>query len=51
MKGNDTAIITTIIMHVIKTNNKELQLHKQLIGTNGRLLAESIDQQLHLVGK
>jgi len=41
-------IIITIIMQVIKTNNKELQLHKQLIGTNGWPLA---GQQHHLVGK
>jgi len=32
-------------------NNKELQLQKQLIGTNDRPLAESIGQPHHLVGK
>ena len=36
---------------MIKTNNKELQLQKQLIGTIGRSLAESIGQQHHLVRK
>jgi len=38
-------------MHVIKTNNKDLQLQKQLIGTNGRPLTESIGKQHDLVGK
>jgi len=47
----DTTIIITIIIHVIKINNKELQLQKQLIDTNGWPLAESIGQQHHLVGK
>ena len=37
--------------NIIKTNNKELQLQKQLIDTNGRPLAESIGQQHILVGK
>jgi len=44
-------IIITIIIHLIKTNNKKIQLQKQLIGTNGQPLAESIGQQHHLVGK
>jgi len=44
MKGNDMIIIVTIIIHVIKANNKELQLQKQLIGTNGRPMAKSIGQ-------
>jgi len=46
-----TIIIITIIIHIIKANNKEIQLQNQLIGTNGRLLAESIGQQNHFVGK
>jgi len=47
MKGTyDTAII---IIHVIKSNNKKLQLQKQLIGTNDQPLAESIGQQHHSV--
>jgi len=41
MKGNNTAIIITTIMHVMKTNNKELQL-KKLIGANDRPMAGSI---------
>jgi len=44
-------IIITIIIHIIKTNNEELQLQKQLISTNGRPLVELIGQQHHLVGK
>jgi len=47
----DATIIITIIINIIKTNNKELQLQKQLIGTNGRPLAKSIGQQHRLVGK
>jgi len=51
MKEHNTTIIITIIIHIIKTNNRELQLQKQLIGTNGRPLAELIGQQHQLVGK
>jgi len=45
---HDMTIIITIIIH---TNNKELQLQKQLIGTNDGPMAELIGQQQHLVGK
>jgi len=51
MKDNNTTIII-IIIHVIKTNNKELQfLQKYLIGINSQLMAALIGQQHHLVRK